>query len=356
MLKHSILFLAFLLVSSTLFTSCDDDDDDYLGNWVAMNVFGGIPRSYPMTFTVNDVVYVGCGYDDENKDYLKDFWQYDPTLDTWTQVADLGEGSGETVDARDKGVGFAVNGKGYAGTGYNGDDALSDFYCYDPSTDTWSRIADFGVGSDGDSSDALVRYEAVAFGINDYGYVGTGYDTERYHNDFYRYDPSTDYWTSEATVPGTDKRKGAMAFTYEGKGYVVGGKGNDYLKNFCYFDPDEGEWTKLRNIDDSSDYGYDDKYDNIYRQNGVAFVVGGYAYLALGTQSTTWRYNFVTDKWNEMNSFEKTNRSGAIAFTATVTEGGEEIERGFVGFGVASSKALYDVYKFVPEDERDSDD
>ncbi len=359
MLKHSILFLAFLLVSSTLFTSCEDDDDDFLGNWVKMTASNAIPRSYPMTFTINDVTYVGCGYDEENKDYLKDFWYYDASQDTWTQVEDL-PGS-----VRNKGVGFGINGKGYAGLGFNGDDALSDFYCYTPNSTTapgeggtWTQVTDFGVGSDGNTLDALKRYEAIAFAIGDTGYVGTGYDTERLYNDFYKYVPNSDggYWIAGPAVKGTDRRRGATAFTYDSKGYVVGGYGNEYLENFVAYSPSTGSWEELRDIVDNSNYGYDDDYDDIKRQYGVAFVADGYAYLALGTQSSTWRYNFIRDQWDEFNAFEGTNRKGAIAFTATVTEGGKKVTRGFIGYGDIGSESAYDIWKFVPEDERETSD
>ena len=41
----------------------------------------------------------------------KDFWEYDPVANTWTQKADFGGA------ARDSAVGFSIGSKGYIGTG-----------------------------------------------------------------------------------------------------------------------------------------------------------------------------------------------------------------------------------------------
>ena len=58
---------------------------------------------------------------------LKDFWEYDPALNTWTQKADYG-GTG-----RKNAVGFYIGSKGYIGTGWDGmgDSYDKDFWEYD---------------------------------------------------------------------------------------------------------------------------------------------------------------------------------------------------------------------------------
>jgi N-acetylneuraminic acid mutarotase len=55
----------------------------------------------------------------------------------WTQKADFAGGN------RRFAAGFSIGEKGYLGTGYNeGWTARKDFYEYDPATDTWTQIAD----------------------------------------------------------------------------------------------------------------------------------------------------------------------------------------------------------------------
>ena len=68
--------------------------------------------------------YIGTGYDDNPSPYYyKDFWEYDSTLNTWTQKADFGG------TARVGAVGFFIGSKGYIGTG-SWD--TKDFWEYEP--------------------------------------------------------------------------------------------------------------------------------------------------------------------------------------------------------------------------------
>ncbi len=68
------------------------------------------------------------------------------------------------------------------------------------------RNADFPGGA---------RYEAVAFGLGSFGYVGTGFDGSNALKDFYQYDPASDTWT-DIGFSG-NKRYGAVAFTYNNR-------------------------------------------------------------------------------------------------------------------------------------------
>ena len=78
-------------------------------------------------------------------------------MDTWTQKASF------PGAARNSAVAFAIDNKGYFGTGYDSDNKFSDFWEYDPVTNNWTQKADFpGSG----------RYSAVAFGVKGKGYIG----------------------------------------------------------------------------------------------------------------------------------------------------------------------------------------
>src|SRR5207249_1321311 len=60
-------------------------------------------------FSISSNGYIGTGVD-FNVNLYKDFWEYDPSANTWTQKADFG-GSG-----RSGAVGFSIGSKGYIGT------------------------------------------------------------------------------------------------------------------------------------------------------------------------------------------------------------------------------------------------
>lgn len=122
------------------------------------------------------------------------------------------------------------------------------------------------------------RYYALGFGIDNYGYVGTGYN-DNYLKDFYRFDPTAaagSQWTIVNGFGG-QKRQGATAFVINGKAYVCGGQNNNSdVSDFWRFDPSAATpWTQLRDIANTSDDDYDDDYTSIVRSYGVSFVIDG---------------------------------------------------------------------------------
>ncbi|HKK40731.1 MAG TPA: kelch repeat-containing protein, partial [Cryomorphaceae bacterium] len=107
---------------------------------------------------------------------------------TWTEIAPfLGSG-------RDDGVAFSIKGKGYAGTGREVGFALTnDFFAYDPTSDTWSEVAPLP---------SQPRQYCGGFTIADTGYVVCGFGQTGYLNELWAYHPATDTWTQKASFPG----------------------------------------------------------------------------------------------------------------------------------------------------------
>lgn len=324
-------FLALTVAGCGILDTSDDDD---FGDWIEVSSFEGVPRDNAVAFTINGRGYVGTGYDGD--DPLKDFWEYDPERNFWIQIADL------PGEPRSAAVGFAVSGRGYVGTGYNDDivdDYLKDFFEYDPETNTWQQIADFG-GS--------ARYKAVAFSINNYGYVGTG-DDDNNLKDFYRYDPTSDEWSQIVSYPG-NKRVDAVAFVIDGRAYVGTGRNNGvYVEDFYAFDPETGLWTRLHDIDEDRDE--DDM--NIPRSGAVAFSINGKGYIVAGergmARTDVWEYDPVTDSWSdELGSLEGISRKGAVGFVLG--------KYGYVTTGINTSIRLDDTWAFDPLDETDEDE
>ena len=98
--------------------------------WTQKADFGINGREGAVGFSIGSKGYIGTGVFYDNTDnYYKDFWEYDPDTDIWTQKADFGG------TARKFGVGFCIEGKGYLGTGWDGN------FC----KDVWKYTPDFGV-------------------------------------------------------------------------------------------------------------------------------------------------------------------------------------------------------------------
>jgi len=327
--KATVIGLILLLVA------CNKSDDETIGNWVKKSDFEGMPRGSAVSFAIGDYAYVGLGYNDDNSDeYLKDFWRYNPMIDRWDRVADF-PGNGRVAA-----VSFSINGKGYVATGYDGENKLKDLWEYNPESDKWIQKDDFAGGA---------RYKAVGFSIGDYGYIGTGYGEDLVDKiDFYRFDPtavSGTQWTKVQSIGGS-KRRGALAFTNNGKAYVCTGISNgDFQTDMWEYDPISDTWTKKTDIDE------DDSW-SIVRQNATSFVLNGKAYVFSGEKNGTlgdiWEYDFSSETWLEKTGFEGSARTNAVAFTV----GGKAI---FTA-GETGSYYLDDVWEFKPYDEYDEND
>ncbi len=318
-----------LALIAMIFTGCSDDNDDTeIGNWVERSVFDGIPRSNAISFVVNNKGYMGTGYDGD--DYLSDFWEYDIDGDYWVQKADF------PGKERSSAIGFATDSKGYVGIGFDGDIELEDFWEYDPNTNTWNQKANFEGG---------IRRGAVGFATNGMGYVGTGYDGENDKKDFWKYNPSTDEW-SELVGFGGDKRRDATTFEIDNKIYLGTGITNGlYIDDFWEFDPSTENWKRLKDLDEEDDY-------TIARSNAVSFTIGGFGYIATGYTNgalgSLWAYDPILDEWEEATSFEAYPRQDAVSFSSN--------NKAFVLLGRSGGLYLDDSYEFFPNEEFDEDD
>ncbi|SHI54435.1 Galactose oxidase, central domain [Mesonia phycicola] len=326
MIKGKKFFIGLALAS--LGVACSSDDDFDRGNWVESSVFDGVPRSSAAAFTIDNLGYMGTGYDGD--DYLSDFWEYNIEGDYWVQKADFPSTPRSAASA------FTIDGKGYLGLGYDGDDELQDFWEYNPATNTWDSIADFGGG---------VRRSATGFAINGTGYVGTGYDGDNDLKDFWKYNPSTDQWT-EMVGFGGGKRRDAAYFILNDLVYFGTGVTNGvYNTDFWQFDPSSEVWTRLNDLDEEDSY-------SVVRSNAVGFSQAGYGYFATGYNGgaldTIWEYDPTNDDWEKITEFEATARQDAVSFSTAT--------RAFVLLGRTGSLYLDDNYEVFTQDEYDEED
>ena len=351
-MKNSLLIVGTACVALAL-GSCSKSSstpETEEGNWVRRGQFDGPARTAAVSFVINDVAYVGTGYNkdllDENgkvlKGYLKDFWQFNmPAAENgnyyWTQVAAL------PGDYRAQAVGFNIGNKGYVGTGINQDGVyLKDFYEFDGAA--WTTRTPCPLSA---------RIDAVGFGINGKGYITTGYDGS-YQKDIARFDPSNNTWTT-AGIPtlGGDKRRGAIALVYNNVAYVVTGASSAVASDVFAFDGTN--WTEKERIVNAKDDSFDDTYDGITRAYGAGFVIGDYGYISTGdngsSNSKTWRYDFKQDRWAQRTSYEssRASRSRAVGFSVK--------GRGFIGLGQSgTSTFLENVDEFKPNDTYNAND
>lgn len=124
--------------------------------WTQRADFGGGLRTGAVGFSISGKGYVGTGA------HTTDFWEYNPSSNSWTQKTNF------PGTVRDNAAGFAINNKGYIGTGHDGISTppyKKDFWEYDPSLNTWTQKPDVP---------GMERKKAVGFAMGGKGYIGTG--------------------------------------------------------------------------------------------------------------------------------------------------------------------------------------
>lgn len=291
-------------------------------------------------------------------------------LDPWIRKADLPEGDLPPTGPRRYGaVAFAIGDYGYAGLG--GDGVDNSFYRYDPSQNTWTEIAPYPGGPTG---------YAISFVIDGKAYVGLGIDADPYigsgdiHHDLWRYDPQLDEWERMADFPELPLNiTYGFGYTVNGKGYIVSSEWGD---NFWEFNPLSNAWNQKPDLEFTPRYFQDAGFtienrlfvtrtsdgnqpcefwefnfdSNVWQQrtsfiddsyrflSGVGFSIGSLGYIiATADNYGMHRYDYNSDSWVRVSSFNQMGRSNPIIF----------VINGKAYFGAGNS--LSDVWEYDPD-------
>ncbi len=181
--------------------------------WSQKADFIGDKRRGPAHFSINGDIYIGLGVDfspSPRIDYV-DFYKYSIEINQWTRINDVPFNifnSGGRLNASS----FVLNGLGYF-TGGALNTGNTDCWSYNPTTNTWNQIANF----------ANPRRGTATFSLNGFGYVTGGRSVSGSNtNESWRYNPSSNSWARDENI-GTIKRAGHFSFVIDGKAYIGGG-------------------------------------------------------------------------------------------------------------------------------------
>ncbi|RAJ02632.1 galactose oxidase-like protein [Chitinophaga skermanii] len=228
--------------------------------WSQKADFPGAARSSAIGMAIGSKGYIGTGYDGTNK--LADFYEYNPTTNAWEKKADF------TGSGRYGATAFAINNKGYITCGYDGN-YLKDFYEFEPTTNVWTKRESMG---------GTKRTDAVAFVIDNKAYLVTGSNNGQNVNDLWVFDGSA--WTEKRKITNVSDddydnsydipRNGAIAFVMNNKGYVTLGSKSGLASDVWEYDPINDLWdTKT-------------SFEGVARSGAVAFTLNNRGYVALG--------------------------------------------------------------------------
>lgn len=245
-------------------------DQDY---WTQKADFPGAGRTTATAFALGDKGYVGTGYDGDV--YLKDFWEYDPSTNSWTRRADF------AGSARSGTVSFGIGSYGYIGTGYDGN-FLKDMWKYNQADDSWTQIVSVG-GSK--------RNNATAFVSGGYGYVVCGLNNGSYNTDFWRFDPLTESWSELRAISNkTDEdfdddyniaRANALAMIIGDRIFITCGESGSLRSDTWEYYPDKDLWEATTDFEGTT------------RTGSVTINTSSRAFVLTG-RSSTYRFD---DMW-----------------------------------------------------------
>ncbi len=241
--------------------------DPSADTWTQLTDFPGPARGYAIGDVYEGKAYLGFGSSADA--YLGDLWVYDNTTDEWTQLADC------TCDGRNHPAFVAHQGKIFMGMGNNGGGNQNDWWMYDIQTDTWEERAGFP---------GLPVHHPYMFAIGDYVYAGFGHGNGFISDEWYRYDPVADEWTQVASIPDEGRVAGTQ-FSHNGKGYALSGDNEDHSSfetgQFWEYDGEMDTWTELTPHPSTSRWSPASfVIDNeVYLINGMTLVVDEWLYV-----------------------------------------------------------------------------
>lgn len=195
-------------------------------DWQQRSAYPGSNNIRPGTFTIEDNIYAMAGIE---------LYEYNTVTDTWTRKGNV------PYSGRRNLLTFSYNDKGYAGTGrsYDYNSYYSDMWKYDPSSDSWTQIADYPA--------TYGRYGGVATPLNGQVYTGLGGSRSvgSHNYEMYKFDPSVEEWTQFENFP-FQSLSNPMAFTLNGKAYF--GVKDEMQGKIILWHYDGLSWQKVSEI------------------------------------------------------------------------------------------------------------
>ncbi len=287
----------------------------------------GTARHRTTGFALGNKGYIGLGHYNSGPSgnvVFMDFWQYDPSTDSWTQVADFGGG------LRYHCADFTYDGKAYVFGGRDDFSSLyNDLWMYDPEDNSWSAKAPLP---------SYERRASVGFTLGNYGVIGAGElqgAPTFYGKDFWFYSPLTDSWSPGPDLPG-EERGSAAGFAMDNKGYVGTGQGlfgplNDFYELKLFPVP---AWTVrpvVGPLPRVESYGFG--------LNGKGYILTGGDFLGELNYGDMWEYDTTTFTWTQIMDFPGLARR--------YLDGFEIGTKAYVGMGTNGTN-FKDLWEFDP--------
>jgi hypothetical protein len=273
--------------------------------WIQKSSLGAVGRHRATGCATSHRGYMGLGHVNGSGQDIsyKDWWEYDPASDTWTQRADFPVSTHGAVS-------FVVDNCPVVGGG----SALStQFYKFDPTQNNWTPIANCILPNPGDSQ---------GFTINNRGFVYQA-------NQLAKYNPNTDTWSLCANAP-MSFGQWTCSFVIEGSAFIKGGT------QLWEYKPLHDQWLQRASFPGVSTGG---SSGFAIQQRG--YVTSGYVGGLSVVTDQVWSFHPATNTWQSELEFPGSKRRFLVAFAIH--------DRGYIGTGTNGIN-FNDFWQFNPTD------
>ena len=124
------------------------------------------------------------------------------------------------------------------GFGTNNGQAFDDLFRYDPTSDSWNQVASLGIG----------MQDPCYFVVGNIAYVGLGNTriSNSLVRHFYGYNPQTNSWSQISDNNNFDYYSLGTGFSYGNKGSVAIISTDSSARNtICQYNPSNDSWSEM---------------------------------------------------------------------------------------------------------------
>lgn len=294
-----ILFLLILVLSSC------DDDNELEGNWKQVGSIENFAITGGLSFKIGSKVFVGLGYN-QDKMANRKFYSSEDGI-TWDTISSFpGQG-------RVNAVSFVLENKAYVGLGYvltapnQPIESYKDFYCYDNSTQKWSKLETPYPG------DGYQDGSGIGFTLNNTSGKEVGYAGK---NDIYSFD-GLDWKKENISVENN-----SYSFVIKNMAYIftINHDVNGFNFKMIYFDGKTATPELLKDPGyGSAEFNWIDAVTFIAKIDGQerGYVTGGCRDKNSELVKNCMEFNPVTKNWQRVSAMPELmpSRRNAVGFT-----------------------------------------
>lgn len=263
--------------------------------WNQLADFGGSARHRATCMSIGNKAYLGLGHINGTgvETYFSDWWEYDPATNSWTQKADFPfVGINEFQNMLDS-RGIEIEGEGYVGKF-----SSHPFFRYAPATNTWTELNPMPPGGNIVGSRPLALDHLAYYFNND--------DSLRIYNS------QLDTWSVNAAFqlpePEAQFEYWINVFSFNGKMYFKKNDTQNQQYDFWEYEVSTNNWTQLGEWLPPFDK------QAIFEHHGAIIVACGTTYIS-EAGNLVYAYLPSTNSWSTLEDFPGSGRRLAESFT-----------------------------------------